>query len=188
MEEFNTETEKETEVATITRKAKVLAIGGEECSTKKPPSFKYNANNFQEDFRKHLCLLLTGSRKTIEVVEDWDLVERFTAASIKEDNQPRRYHFSCQKGNSYPRGTFISGPTFNPMEVMALLRKRLKEEKWISKNVIETPLKTKIVGKKYYGSDQYIQEVVSEALDVEMMRIFKFVQYLQYSHRESNRK
>ncbi|KRF79650.1 uncharacterized protein Dvir_GJ26039 [Drosophila virilis] len=188
MEEFNAETDKETEVATITCKAKVLAIGGEEYSTKKPPSFKYDVNNFKEDFRKHLCLLLTGSRRTITVVEDWDLVERFTAASIKEDNQPRRYHFSCQKGHSYPRGMLISGPTFNPMEVMALVRKRLKKEKWISRDVIETPLKTKIGGKKNYGSDQYIQEVVLEALGVEMKRTFKFVQYLQHSHRESNRK
>ncbi|XP_064551912.1 uncharacterized protein LOC135437779 [Drosophila montana] len=187
MEEFNAETEKET-VATITCKAKVLAIGDEECFTKKPPSFKYNVNNFQEDFRKHFCLLLTGSRKTVDVVGDWDAVEKFGAASIKEDNQPRRYHFFRQKGNSYPRGTMIFGPTFNAMEVMALVRKRLKEEKWISNNVIETPLKTKIGGKKYYGSDHYIKEVVSEALDVETRRTFKFVQYLQYLHRESNHK
>ncbi|XP_064551915.1 uncharacterized protein LOC135437781 [Drosophila montana] len=189
MEKDNAETKKEEEVATITSKTKVLAIGDEdeEYPKNKQLPAKYNMNFLREDFRKHLCLLLTGNRTPIDVVEDWNAVGRFGAASIKEDNQPRRYHFSCGRGNSFSTGEIISGPVLNAAEALNLVKNRLKTENWISSNVIETPLKTKVSrpDNPFYGSDQYIQGIVSDALDAEKVKLIKFLRYL---HRESIRK
>ncbi|KRF79651.1 uncharacterized protein Dvir_GJ26649 [Drosophila virilis] len=177
---------REEEAATITSKTKVLAIGdgNEEYPKNKQLPAKDDVHFFREDFTKRLCLLLTGNPTPIHVVKDWDLVQRFGAASIKKDNQPRRYHFVCGRGNSYSTGEIISGPVFNAVDVLNIVKNRLKAENWISTNVIETPLKTKVsrAHDPFYGSDQYIQGIVSDALHAEDVKLFKFLLYL---HRES---
>lgn len=119
----------------------------------------------------------------MDVVEDWSKVDRFAAASIKEGNQPRRYHFYIVHGNNYKPGEIISGPVFDGKAIMKTVKNRLKEENWISENVIETPLKTKIDGKDYCSFDQYIQQVVSEALETESPKIFRFLQYLHRNYK-----
>lgn len=104
-------------------------------------------------------------------------MDRFGAASIKENNKPRQYHFYAQKGSSgWKSHTIISIPTFNAK------RNRLREENWISESVIETPLRTNVDSSIYYGSDQYIQTIVSEALHAESKRLLNFVKYLHRNH------
>lgn len=105
-------------------------------------------------------------------------MDRFGVSSIKKDNQPRRYYFYIVHGNIYKPGDIFSGPAFDGKAIMNTVKNRLKEENWISQNVIETPLKTKFDRSLYYSSDQFIQQVVSDALNSEEPRIFKFLQYL----------
>ncbi|TDG42655.1 hypothetical protein AWZ03_010922 [Drosophila navojoa] len=168
MEKNNTEVEGKSDVTEITSATKVLSIGDDESPEREK---NRNTDILQENLRKHLCQLLTGSRTPIDVDVDWDKVDRFGVASIKEDNQPRRYHFYVLHGNNYKPGEISSGPVFDGNAMMEIVRKRLKEENWISKNVIETPLKAKL-GSEPYASDQYIQQIVSEALYGESPRIF----------------
>ncbi|XP_017868452.1 PREDICTED: uncharacterized protein LOC108617241 [Drosophila arizonae] len=179
MEENNTEVKEKSDVAELTSKTKVLSIGDDESPAREK---NRNTDILQENLRKHFCQLLTGSRIAIDVVPDWDKVDRFGAASIKEGNQPRRYHFYVLHGNNYKPGEIISGPVFDGNAMMEVVRNRLKEENWISKNVIETPLKAKL-GSEPYAYDQYIQQIVSEALYGESPRIFRFVQYLHRNYK-----
>lgn len=181
----NNDTEIE-ETSVSKSKSKVLSIGDDDCLSTNKPEENYNYDSFRDDFRKHLCVILTGIKTPIDVTIDWNLVDRFGAASIKEGNQPRQYHFYGQRGNSGWRShMIISGPTFNAKEVFKNVRNRLKEENWISENVIETPLRTKVGGGAHFGSDQYIQKIVSDALNAESKRLLKFIQYL---HRSYNNK
>ncbi|XP_030243558.1 uncharacterized protein LOC115563945 [Drosophila navojoa] len=175
---------KETSTA-IKSTSNVLSIGddNEFLSIKKPKNNNSNPNCIRNDFRKHFCAILTGIKTPIEPKIDWNLVDRFGATSIKENNKPRQYHFYGQKGCSgWKSHTIISGPTFNAKEVFKYVKNRLKDENWISESVIETPLRTKVGTSLHYGSDQYIQKIVSEALHAEAKRLLNFIQYLHRNH------
>lgn len=52
------------------------------------------------------------------------------------------------------------------------VKKLLSGENWVGDNVIEAPLRDKS-SKEYYNSDQYIQHVVSQALDAASGRLFR---------------
>lgn len=165
-----------------------MSIGDPDESITAPKnSTKKEWYNFPEDFRKHLGLLLVGTKIPKQIVENWDTVESFGAASIKKDNQPRRYYFYCGYGRSFPNSVIISGPTFRSIEVMRELKKLLSEENWVGDNVIETPLRGKL-DKNYYDSDRYIQHIVSEALDAAWKRLFTYIYYLQNEHLKKNKK
>ncbi|KAH8299321.1 hypothetical protein KR044_000388 [Drosophila immigrans] len=168
-------------MAIVMSKSKVLAIGDPgESSTENKRTPMYDRHNFQADFRTHLSYLLVGSRSPIDVVEDWNTVWQFSASVVKKGNHVRRYRFHYVKGSSWLPGILISGPAISGREALDEVKKRLSEENWISENEIETPLKTKL-GKEYYNCDQYIQRVVSAALDAQHGKLFL---YLLHLHRE----
>lgn len=133
-----------------------------------------------------MAFLVAGTKIPMEIVENWDTVESFGAASIKKGNEPRRYYFYCGHGRSFPNSVIISGPTFRSIEVMRELKRLLSEENWVGDNVIETPLKAKF-DKKYYTSDRYIQHIVSQALDAASKRLFNYIYYLQREHLKKNK-
>ncbi|XP_060658207.1 uncharacterized protein LOC132792757 [Drosophila nasuta] len=183
MESVNTEHDKDSSAAmsAVTSKTKVLAIGdSEESSTDNKRISKYDRYNFREDFKSHLGYLLVGTRNPIDVIDDWDIVWRFGASVQDKGNHVRRYRFHCVKGNSWLPGTLINGPALCGREVMDVVRKQLKEENWVSDNAIETPFKTPH-SKEYYNCDQYIQHVVSVALNSQISKLFL---YLLHLHRE----
>ncbi|XP_034478022.1 uncharacterized protein LOC117784403 [Drosophila innubila] len=169
---------------TITSKIKVLDIGDEEEDIEEYPIEKTGASkfyrDFQADFRKHLSYLLFGTHSPIEFVDDWNLVGRFGASVHKKDNQTRSYSFHYTTDNTTPPGTIIIGPAINKRAAMDLVRKRLSDENWISENEISTPLKAKL-DNRYYYRDQYIRQVVSDAIETENSRLLN---YLLHLHRE----
>ncbi|XP_034106411.1 uncharacterized protein LOC117569391 [Drosophila albomicans] len=178
-----------TEDNTTVSKIKVLAIGDpDEDLPKEPETSKYlYQQNLQADFRKHLGYLLLGTRSPIEVVEDWNTVRRFEAKSVKEDKKPRQYSFYFTKPGKWVPGTMISGPVLHGAAVLEEVKKRLSEENWISENVIQTPLKTK-ESKEYYNSDMFIQKVVSDAIDTDGTRLFKYVLNLHRAYMNENKR
>lgn len=166
----------------VTSTVKILSIGDQdESSTPKKTIAKYERHNFEDDFKKRLAVLLLKTSIPIPIVENWSTVESFGAASIKEGNKPRRYYFLIGHGHSYSKPTIISGPTFNARKVMYELKKILKGENWVGDNVIEVPLRDKS-SKEFYNSDQYIQHVVSQALDAASGRLVQYIYYLQQKH------
>lgn len=162
----------------MTYTQKVLSIGDDESTASEKSVENRNVDILQESFRKHLCQLLTGSRIPIEVVEDWNRVDRFGVTSIKKDKQPRRYHFYLLHGNIYKPGDIFSEPVFDGKAIREVVRNRLIGENCISENVIETPLRTKFDRSLYHSSDQFIQQVVSDALNTKAPKLFRFLQFL----------
>lgn len=132
--------------------------------------------------------LLVESRIPIEPVVDWNTVELFGMACVKEGKTPRQYHFFCGSyAHHFPIATQITGPTRNARGVMRKLKELLSEENWIADNVIQTPLRAKFPN-CYYNSDWYIQKMVSEALDFERNRLFWYLRYLQEQHLKKNKR
>lgn len=172
----------------MTSSFKVLSIGDQdENSTPTKKAAKYEQYNFQEDFKKHLAKLLVETSIPIPIVENWDTVEAFFAASVKEGNQPRRYYFYCGHGRTFPRSVIISGPTYRAVVVMHELKKLLSGENWVEDNCIEAPLRAK-ESKEYYNCDSYIQHMVSRALDAASKRLFGYIFYMQQQHINKNKK
>lgn len=149
---------------------------------------KKTVANFEEDFQKHMSWLLVGSRIPIEPVVDWNKVELFGMASVKEGKKPRQYHFFCGSyGSHFPIATQMTGPTCNARGVMKKLKELLSEENWVADNVIQTPLRAKIRS-SYFNNDWYIQRMVSEALDFEQNRLFWYIRYLQEEHLKKHKR
>lgn len=126
-------------------------------------------------------MLLVETSIPIPIVENWDTVEVFSAASVQEGDRPRRYYFYCSRGRPLYRSVIISGPTYRAKLVMDELKKLLSEENWIGDNVIETPLSGK-VSREYYNCDSYIQHIVSQALGAVTNRLLAYISYMQKKH------
>ncbi|KAH8410931.1 hypothetical protein KR222_011726, partial [Zaprionus bogoriensis] len=166
----------------VTSSVKVLCIGDQdESSRPKNNTAKHAQHNFEEDFKAHLRLLIVGTPSPVGIVEDWNKVQMFGAASIKEGNQPRRYQFYGATGYNFPVPTIISGPTFNARPVMNEVKRLLRDENWVADNVIEAPIRAKEC-KEYYNSDSYIQHIVFLALGSETTRLYWYIRNLHKEH------
>ncbi|XP_032590513.1 uncharacterized protein LOC116805012 [Drosophila grimshawi] len=186
MEEVSLENKKDT-MSTITNAVNVLAIGDEEETSESnnlAPISKQK--RFQMRYEKHLSILLNGGRPLSSDCKKWNSYEYFSVASIKEENQPRRYHFRCSRKRDFRSGEIFNGPTFKAQHVMDEVRKVLKDENWISEYVIETPLKGKTEADACYNCDQYIQNVASYAMGAAYQRIFLFVLHLHKEYMKNN--
>ncbi|XP_023175489.2 uncharacterized protein LOC111602565 [Drosophila hydei] len=173
----------EATVALLTSEVKVLSIGNRrEYFRSRKPTIKFDKQIFMEDCRKHLGQLLMGNREPFMPKERF-MMDLFKMKTVEEDKQPRRYHFDCLPyacpGSSMKYSIF--GHTLYASAVMHELKKRLKNNKWISKNVLEYP--RIIIGRSYYcNEDEYhVQNIVHDILSDQTFRVFKFLFYL---HRE----
>ncbi|XP_023175498.2 uncharacterized protein LOC111602575 [Drosophila hydei] len=169
-------------VAFLTSDVKVLSIENQmEYFDTKKPTIKFDKQIFMEDSRKHFGQLLMGNRAPFMPKERF-MTDLFDMNTIEKDNQPRQYQFDCYPCAS-PGSSMDStfGQTFYAKAVMHELRKRLKNHKWVSNNVLEYP--KNIIGRSYYRyeEDYYVQNIVHDILQEQKLKVFQFLLYL---HRE----
>ncbi|XP_030082040.1 uncharacterized protein LOC111602558 isoform X2 [Drosophila hydei] len=178
MEKNETEINEKSAVAVLTSEVKVLSIGKRrEYFKPKRHVIKFDKQIFLDDCKKHYGLLLMGNR-TRYVPNNNFLMDLFKMETIEKDNQPRRYHFDCHPcvcpGSSMSQGIF--GQTLYASAVMHELKKRLKNKKWISKNVLELPKKENAIRSKYYyGDDYYVQNIVIDIIQEQKIKAFQFL-------------
>ncbi|XP_043867095.1 uncharacterized protein LOC26527206 isoform X2 [Drosophila mojavensis] len=179
---MNNDYNKKAERTLLTSEVKVLSIGDRrECSKPTKPAIVFDKKVFYDDCKKHFGQLLLGSRNCVP--NDRFMMDVLEMNTIEEDNQPRRYHFQCLP-SSYPgiymdcmHGVF--GQTFYADAVMHELKKRLKDQKWISKNVLEFPKKTKVFrSRPCFEDDYYVHNLALDILCEQKLKVFQFLLYL----------
>ncbi|XP_030569890.1 uncharacterized protein LOC115769276 [Drosophila novamexicana] len=164
---------------TLSSEVKVLSIGNRRphYRSKKKQVVKFDMNVFLDNCKKHFGLLLMGTRTPKEVAMNWSMIQLLEMKRIEEDNQVKHFQFYC-----HPRGRdsgyMMYGQTVNAEAVLHDMRKRLQQEKWTSKYVLEMPVNETC----YKGYRSKVDQIFAEALDAERYRIFQFVYYLHKEH------
>lgn len=147
----------------MTSNSKVLAIATETSEWSDTPSKSSNPKAYFEfDFETHMQKLLLNGNKPQEL--DDKSIEAFAATEIMR-NGKQYYEFGP---NNFKSGKIISGPSFNPKDVLLRVKNRISKEHWVNENVIQY--------KK--NSMCYIQQIVSDALQEEQMEIYQYLRYL----------
>ncbi|XP_032589816.1 uncharacterized protein LOC116804940 isoform X4 [Drosophila grimshawi] len=179
----------EAKIDTITTNTEVLAIGEKRNKNKKerekPEKIDERAK-FKSDCLKRLSLLLMGSQTPFVGTEDTTKSSWIGIKRIKQLNKPDRFKFYYVRSKNRPDTELYSFRTQNPAAIMYGVRKLLKDENWISKYVIQSPLKVR----KQYDNDEsyYIQSIISEVIDVECNKISQFMHYLNFEHSKKSEK
>ncbi|XP_032589817.1 uncharacterized protein LOC116804941 [Drosophila grimshawi] len=190
MEEVNTEIE--TTLAAVTSKAKVLAIGdGERCDKSKNNAVKDNdTKNFMADCLNHVSRLLLSGLTPIEARRDWPW-EVLEIKFIREDNQLKRCHFHCYRSRKYLHDycTDLKHVCIYNAELgLHEIRKRLKSENWISRYVLELPLKTKLDPEIYGTGETAIWGVCNSVVSDNRNDVFRFLHFLHKQYVEEKAK
>ncbi|XP_032589815.1 uncharacterized protein LOC116804940 isoform X3 [Drosophila grimshawi] len=177
-------------IDTITSKTKVLAIGDERIpyAIKKKPVKYDNSVKLRHDYLKRIGLLLMGSQAPIGDVDDSTTSDWIGVETIKEHNKPDRFKFYCLRGKNNPNTKLWLFRTHNAQAIMYGVRKLLKDENWISKDVIQSPLKADVSGQYYNDETYYIHRMVSKVSYDEHVKLSQFMHYLNFEHSKKSAK
>ncbi|XP_043072328.1 uncharacterized protein LOC122322359 [Drosophila grimshawi] len=179
-------------IDTITSKTEVLAIGEKRNKNKKkrnkPAEIIDERAKFNDDCLKRIGLLLMGSQAPIGGADDLTASDWIGMETIKEHNKPDRFKFYCLRGKNNPNTKLWLFRIHNAHVILHGVRKLLKDENWISKDVIQSPLKADVSGQYYNDEAYYIQRIIAEVAHDEYDKLCQFVHYLNFEHSKKSAK
>lgn len=169
----------------IKAKSKVLRIGDRLTSSSIKEPF-----NFKQTFKTRLQQLILGT-PYVAKKEEKEFIQYITLQWTQVNPQTRHYHIQIEENvesdvtkhklNTY----YFWSRTIDPRSVLRIFKGKLKQENWISANVLEKRVQEKNASyRNFWKFNDYIYETIIDTLREQDERIVNYVQYLQEEYRK----